>query len=170
MKNYSDMTQVICGVGGNQPNTPQAFSQLLNEIHQIMHNVMVSQVYTTEPMDYLDQPLFLNWCFSGNTAIQPAELIDRLLSIEKKLGRQRTIANGPRIIDIDVLLYGNQCINHPRIEVPHPRMHNRAFVLVPLIELYPEAKHPATGVFYRDYLNNLPEQGIYSMGLYPYNL
>jgi 2-amino-4-hydroxy-6-hydroxymethyldihydropteridine diphosphokinase len=103
----------------------------------------VSSIYETEPVDYLDQPWFLNCVLEAETDLQPLALLEALRSIESQLGGQKQFAKGPRKIDLDILLYGNETIATPELQVPHPRMLQRRFVLTPLAELAPELKHPA---------------------------
>lgn len=93
-----------------------------------------SGVYETEPVGYTDQPAFLNMVVAVRTALPPRQLLSVLLDIERSLGRTRTIRWGPRTIDLDLLLYGDQAVSEPDLTVPHPRMGERAFVLVPLLE------------------------------------
>jgi 2-amino-4-hydroxy-6-hydroxymethyldihydropteridine diphosphokinase len=103
----------------------------------------VSSIYETEPVDLLEQPWFLNCVVQGETTVPAVELLRALREIERRMGSKKLIARGPRLIDIDILLYGQQTINAPELQVPHPRMHQRRFVLVPLAELAPEVKHPS---------------------------
>jgi 2-amino-4-hydroxy-6-hydroxymethyldihydropteridine diphosphokinase len=101
-----------------------------------------SPIYETEPVGLAEQRWFLNMVVEGETALFPMQLLTRARKIERALGRMRTVANGPRTIDIDILLYGNTVIRTPRLEVPHPRMDQRRFVLVPLADLAPALRHP----------------------------
>ncbi len=103
----------------------------------------VSSIYETEPVDLLDQPWFLNCVVQGETTVPAVELLRALRGIERRMGSKKLIARGPRLIDIDILLYGQQSVDGPELQVPHPRMHLRRFVLVPLVELAPEVKHPS---------------------------
>jgi 2-amino-4-hydroxy-6-hydroxymethyldihydropteridine diphosphokinase len=103
----------------------------------------VSAMYETEPVDLLEQPWFLNCVVEGETVVPAVELLPELRAIEKRMGSQKLVASGPRLIDIDILLYGQQTIDTPELQVPHPRMQLRRFVLVPLAELAPEVKHPS---------------------------
>lgn len=96
-----------------------------------------SSVYETQPWGVLDQPNFLNQVVGGITSLAPLRLLNELKSIEKYMGRVETIRYGPRIIDLDILLYGKRILNYQRLQVPHPRMLERAFVLVPLAEIAP---------------------------------
>ncbi len=103
----------------------------------------VSSIYETEPVDLLEQPWFLNCVVKGETTVPAVELLRALREIERRMGSKKLIARGPRLIDIDILLYGQQTIDAQELQVPHPRMHLRRFVLVPLVELAPEVKHPS---------------------------
>ncbi len=101
-----------------------------------------SDFYETEPVDFRDQPWFLNCVIALQTDKSPRELLTNALVIEQAMGRQRTIEKGPRIVDIDILLAGNQIINEPGLKIPHSAMHKRRFVLEPLAEIAPDAVHP----------------------------
>jgi 2-amino-4-hydroxy-6-hydroxymethyldihydropteridine diphosphokinase len=101
----------------------------------------VSSIYETEPVDLLEQPWFLNCVVEGETTVPPAELLRELRALEKCMGSKKLVARGPRLIDLDILVYGRQTINMPELQVPHPRMHLRRFVLAPLAEIAPDLKH-----------------------------
>lgn len=104
----------------------------------------VSSAYETEPLDLTDQPMFLNLVLEAETALMPRQLLARAARIERSLGRRRTVAKGPRTIDIDILLYGSSVINTTDLTVPHPRLAARRFVLEPLAEIAPDLRHPVT--------------------------
>lgn len=104
-----------------------------------------SRIYETAPRDLEDQPWFLNQVLECETEVTPASLLKSLLAIEETMGRLRTIPNAARIIDIDILLYGDLIVRQPDLEIPHPRMAERRFVLEPLTELAPHLRHPVTG-------------------------
>lgn len=101
-----------------------------------------SQIYETEPVDYLDQPWFLNCVVQAETSLKPLALWQALRATETDMGRNKEIPKGPRVIDLDILLYDAAIITKPELEIPHPRMHLRRFVLVPLAELAPTVTHP----------------------------
>ena len=103
----------------------------------------VSSFYETEPVDYLKQPWFLNCVVMGETEVGAEELLRRLREIEMRMGSKKEFAKGPRLLDIDILLYGNETIDTAELQVPHPRMLERKFVLAPLAEIAPELRHPA---------------------------
>jgi 2-amino-4-hydroxy-6-hydroxymethyldihydropteridine diphosphokinase len=104
-----------------------------------------SLLYETEPVDFLDQPWFLNCVVEAETALAPRALLENLQSIERSLGSKKLVSRGPRIVDLDVLFYGDAVIHHPGMEIPHPRLAERRFVLIPLAELAPELRHPISG-------------------------
>jgi 2-amino-4-hydroxy-6-hydroxymethyldihydropteridine diphosphokinase len=103
----------------------------------------VSAFYETEPVDYLQQEWFLNCVVEGETELPGGTLLANLRAIEAQMGSKKAIAKGPRILDIDILLYGNETFATPELQVPHPRMTQRRFVLVPLAEIAPELRHPS---------------------------
>lgn len=105
----------------------------------------VSTFYDTEPVGYLDQPRFLNGALLLETDLEPLDLIRRLLAVEHGMGRERIVAKGPRVIDLDLLLYGSVVMSTPELTLPHPEMHERRFVLEPLAEVAPEMVHPVLG-------------------------
>ena len=106
----------------------------------------VSSFYRTAPVGYAGQPDFINAVAAIETGLAPRALLEALLDIERRHGRIRTIANGPRTLDLDLLLHGDQRIDEPGLTLPHPRMHERAFVMVPLAEIAPELAIPGRGV------------------------
>jgi 2-amino-4-hydroxy-6-hydroxymethyldihydropteridine diphosphokinase len=116
----------------------------------------VSPVYETEPVDYTNQPWFLNLVVEAETDLFPVQLLTRLERIEHDLGRVRTVAKGPRTIDIDILLYGHSVVRRRDLEIPHPRMAQRRFVLAPLADLAPDLRHPVTRQTVREMLESAP--------------
>ena len=105
----------------------------------------VSQFRETEPVGVIVQPLFLNGAVALDTSLSPRELLDRLLEIERELGRVRELRWGPRVVDLDLLVYGDRRMEEPGLRVPHPRLHERRFALEPLAELDPELDVPGLG-------------------------
>jgi 2-amino-4-hydroxy-6-hydroxymethyldihydropteridine diphosphokinase len=104
-----------------------------------------SSLYRNPPSGYLDQPEFVNAVAQIETRLEPRELLERLLAIEQLHGRVRDVPNGPRTLDLDILLYGGRRVRVPGLTIPHPRMLERAFVLVPLAEIAPDAAVPGRG-------------------------
>ena len=115
-----------------------------------------SGLYETEPVDFRDQPWFLNCVVALETGKTPRGLLAHALTIEGAMGRQRAGNKGPRVIDIDILLFGNRVIEEPGLKIPHPAMHERRFVLEPLAEIAPEALHPTIKRTARRLLAGLP--------------
>jgi 2-amino-4-hydroxy-6-hydroxymethyldihydropteridine diphosphokinase len=110
-----------------------------------IHILRRSSIYETEPQDRLDQPWFLNMVLEVETDFAPLELLAQIQKIEKELGRERNVPQGPRTIDIDILFYGSSVIATSELEIPHPRLAARRFVLEPLAELAPNLRHPLLG-------------------------
>lgn len=118
-----------------------------------------SSLYETEPVEVERQPWFLNCVVALETELMPRQLLSRLLAIEQKMGRRRTQPKGPRIIDIDILLFGASIVDTPALTIPHPAMHERRFVLEPLVEIAPEIRHPVLKKTAREMLDAFPPRG-----------
>ncbi len=121
-----------------------------------VHVLRASRIYETEPVDYVDQAWFLNQVVEAETALFPMQLLIRIARIERELGRTRTVPKGPRTLDIDILFYAEAVVHTARLEIPHPRMAERRFVLLPLAELAPDLRHPVTGLSVRQMLQKAP--------------
>jgi 2-amino-4-hydroxy-6-hydroxymethyldihydropteridine diphosphokinase len=119
-----------------------------------------SSIYETAPRDVEDQPWFLNQVIECETDLFPRQLLARLQKIERGMGRKRRMAKGPREIDLDILLFGDAVVKAPELEVPHPRMTERRFVLEPLAELVPDKKHPGTRRTMREMLAGVANQAV----------
>ena len=117
-----------------------------------------SSIYETAPRDVENQPWFLNQVIECETDLFPRQLLGRLQRIEREMGRKRRVAKGPREIDLDILLYGDVVMKSPELEVPHPRLTERRFVLEPLAELVPEKGHPGTRRTMREMLGRVASQ------------
>jgi 2-amino-4-hydroxy-6-hydroxymethyldihydropteridine diphosphokinase len=115
-----------------------------------------SGLYETEPVNFFDQPWFLNCVVALETGKTPRELLTHALAIEEGMGRRRTREKGPRNIDIDILLFGDRVIEEPGLKIPHPAMHERRFVLEPLAEIAPRVLHPMIKKTARQLLAGLP--------------
>jgi 2-amino-4-hydroxy-6-hydroxymethyldihydropteridine diphosphokinase len=119
-----------------------------------------SPIYETEPWGYTDQPAFLNQVIAGKTRLQPLTLLRCLKKLEVQIGRTPTFRNGPRLIDIDMLFYNDLILETPRLTLPHPRLHERAFVLTPLADIAPELRHPVLHKTVRELLAATDRAGV----------
>ena len=120
--------------------------------------VRSSSMYETEPVDYLDQPWFLNMAIQAETELAALDLLHALRGIETQMGSKKLVAKGPRLIDMDILLYGDKIIDTPELQVPHPRMNLRRFVLEPLAEIAANARNPVSGLTVSEMLNRTPDK------------
>jgi 2-amino-4-hydroxy-6-hydroxymethyldihydropteridine diphosphokinase len=118
----------------------------------------ISSLYETEPVDYLDQPWFLNMVVEAQTELNAVHLLQALHAIESQLGSKKSVAKGPRLIDLDILLFGDAIIDTPELQVPHPRMHLRRFVLQPLAEIAPNARHSVSALRVSEMLDRTPDK------------
>ena len=125
-----------------------------------LHVLRASSIYETAPRDVENQPWFLNQVIECDTDLFPRQLLERLQKIERAMGRKRTIAKGPREIDLDILLFGNAVVKAPELEIPHPRLAERRFVLEPLAELVPDKRHPRTRRTMREMLGGALNQTV----------
>ena len=142
------MTRAYVGLGANLGDREQMLRLALEKLaaEPSVELVAASQLRETEPVDFLDQPRFLNAAAAVETDLSPRQLLARLQLIECELGRGRAGRRfGPRVIDLDLLLYGSETVNEPELVIPHPRLHLRRFALEPLAELDPELEVPGKG-------------------------
>ena len=119
-----------------------------------------SSIYETAPREIVDQPWFLNQVVAAETTLFPRQLLARLLGVEQEMGRQRTVPKGPRLIDLDILLFGDAVIHAAGLEIPHPRMAERRFVLEPLAELVPALRPPRSSLTVQEMLNKVLDQPV----------
>jgi len=133
---------VYLSLGSNVGEREQNLRTAISKLRQIGELVAVSSFYETEPMEVANQPWFLNCAVAVKTGLMPMQLLSRMLKIEQEMGRRRMVPKGPRTIDIDILLFGNSVIHTSQLDVPHPALHQRRFVLEPLAEIAPAVRHP----------------------------
>jgi len=139
-------------VGDRAANLKTAIARL-GKLGKVM---AVSSFYETEPVEFAAQPWFLNCAVELHTEKMPKQLLAAILEIEKEMGRRRIQKKGPRTLDIDMLLFGNSIIKMKGLTIPHPAMHERRFVLEPLAEIAPEARHPVFKRSVRELRDDLP--------------
>jgi 2-amino-4-hydroxy-6-hydroxymethyldihydropteridine diphosphokinase len=144
-------------LGDRQANLRAAIERLVLPDVRVLRT---SPVYETAPVDYTAQPWFLNLVVEAETGLFPMRLLSRIGRIERALGRVRTVAKGPRTIDIDILLYGQAVVRSATLEIPHPRMAERRFVLAPLADLTPTLRHPVTHRTVSEMLEAAPAQTV----------
>ena len=144
-------------IGNREANLREALRLLSESGIEISK---LSGIYETEPVDYLDQPWFLNAVLEAQTNLPAAQLLSTLRQIESQMGSKKAIAKGPRLIDLDILLYGDETIDTPELQVPHPRMLQRNFALAPLAEIAPTLRHPAWPAPAVDLLAHSPDKSI----------
>ena len=152
------MTIAAIALGANLGDRMATLRAAIERISRLGAIIKVSSVYETDPVGYLDQPAFYNAVLLIDTNLEPGTIMQSLLAIEAELGRVRTFANAPRAIDLDLLLYGDEIRETPALTLPHPRMHERAFVLVPLAEIEPDLIHPRLNKSIAELLELLPEK------------
>ena len=133
---------IFIGIGANLGPVRENFTRALRSIQKRAHVVAVSSLYESDPVGPQDQPKFTNAVVKVETELSPFELLDYLKTIERKIGRKRTKRWGPRVIDLDIIFYGELVISTDSLVIPHPRAHERRFVLEPLLEIEPDAGIP----------------------------
>ena len=141
------MTRAYVGLGANLGQREETLREAVRILDRApdVDVIAVSELRETEPVGPIAQPPFLNGAVALETALSARELLELLLDVERSLGRIREERWGPRVVDLDLLLYGDDVVDEPGVEVPHPRLHERRFALEPLAELDPELELPGRG-------------------------
>jgi 2-amino-4-hydroxy-6-hydroxymethyldihydropteridine diphosphokinase len=141
------VTRAAIALGSNLDDPEAQVERGFDEIGKLPQTQLIarSRLYRTAPVGYADQPDFINACALVETALAPRELLDGLFAIERAHHRIRNIPNGPRTLDLDIILYGDQVIDEPGLTIPHPRAHEREFVLKPLRDVWADFVIPASG-------------------------
>jgi 2-amino-4-hydroxy-6-hydroxymethyldihydropteridine diphosphokinase len=154
------MHQVYLALGANLGNRWENLQQGLNCLGDLGTVEKISCCYETEPIGYLDQPFFLNIACLFSTELDPHTLLQRIKNIEEQMGRLVSFRNAPRPIDIDIILFDDIVMDSPELIIPHPRMSERAFVLVPLADIAPEVVHPTLSLAIHELLQKVNCRGI----------
>ncbi len=136
---------VYLALGSNMGNRLANLKNAISNLPPQLDVKKKSTVYETPPWGHTDQPMFLNQVVMAKTYMQPGDLLAHLKRLETALGREASFENGPRLIDIDILFYDEEIIDSPPLVIPHPRLHQRGFVLVPLNDIAPDLVHPVLG-------------------------
>lgn len=162
----AEVGPVAVGLGSNRGPRARHLAAGRAAVGRLLSDVRCSRVYETAPVGEVEQPAFLNMCCVGRTAVPAGHLLEALLEAEARSGRVRSAGPGddPRTLDLDLLLYGEERSERPELELPHPRMAGRAFVLVPLAELIPDAPVPGTGRTVRELAGEVEADGVRALG------
>jgi 2-amino-4-hydroxy-6-hydroxymethyldihydropteridine diphosphokinase len=147
---------VYLSLGSNLGDREARLRDAIARLQTLGRVVSVSSFYETEPVEFTDQEWFLNCAVALETTETPEQMMEAILQIEHEMGRQRLKKKGPRLIDIDILLFSDKVVDSAELTIPHPAMHERRFVLQPLAEIAPEARHPVLKKTVRELLDTLP--------------
>lgn len=158
------MAKIYLGLGSNVGDRPANINKAIVLLSQKIKNIKLSKVYETKPMTYVDQDNFLNAVLEGTTDLQPKALLAFTGQVELDVGRIRRFRNGPREIDIDILFYDNMIFHDAQLELPHPRMHQREFVLRPMLDLNGKLVHPVYKKTIRQLYKKLPKDALCVIG------
>jgi 2-amino-4-hydroxy-6-hydroxymethyldihydropteridine diphosphokinase len=155
---------VYLGLGSNIGDREQHLRRAVEQLQgPDLRILRLSPLYETEPVDYTRQPWFVNRVAEAETELFPMQLLARLGRVERALGRVRGIPKGPRVIDIDILFFGRAVVRTAKLEVPHPRIAERRFVLEPLADLAPDLRHPVTRKTIREMLDAAPPHKVHRL-------
>jgi 2-amino-4-hydroxy-6-hydroxymethyldihydropteridine diphosphokinase len=152
------MSKIFLALGSNIENRKQYIGKAILLLQEKINDVTIASLYETKPQYFEDQNTFLNTVLSGSTNLELQELLQFTKTIEKKVGRVERFRNGPREIDIDILFYDNVVYKDEDLEIPHPRLQEREFVLVPFSDINEDFFHPVLKKTIRELLDTLPEE------------
>lgn len=154
------MAIVYLGLGSNLGPRCANLRAAVTALSPAVRVLVESSIYETPPWGVTDQPVFLNMVLRGETSLPPEELLQMLKQLESRLGRASSVRYGPRLIDVDILFYDDLVLTSPELTIPHPRLHERAFVLVPLAEIAADLVHPRLHKTIRALLATVDQSGI----------
>lgn len=152
--------RVYLALGSNIGDRRGNLREALQRLRAVVELHKISAIYETEPVGYVEQPRFFNLVCAGTTLLPADELLRAAKEIEWQMGRRPTFRNAPRPLDIDILFYDDIRLESEHLTIPHPRLRERAFVLVPLAEISPDLVDPISGKTVRDLLNGVTQEGI----------
>ena len=157
----SDLREIIyLSLGSNLGDRKANLESVFEELTPAIEVILCSSIYQTEPWGFKDQPDFLNMVVQGETELLPRELLAYLKKIEKKIGRKPSFIYGPRLVDIDILFYGKKVVDEVQLTIPHNKIPERAFVLVPLLEIAPDLKFPDSDQTVSDLVSSIDTSGV----------
>jgi len=152
------MEIIFLALGSNIENRKQHIETAITLLREKVHDIIVAPLYETKPQYFEDQQNFLNTVLRGYTDLKPRELLQFTKTIQQEVGRVERFRNGPREIDIDILFYDNQVYKDEELEIPHPRLQERDFVLQPFADINPDFPHPILKKTIREMLDTIPEE------------
>lgn len=154
------MAQVYLAIGSNLGDRLENLALAIKTLEPRIHVRRSSSVYQTAPWGYAEQPAFLNQVVEAETLLSPLRLLNQLKRIEKQIGREKTFRYGPRVVDLDILFYDDLVRHTKCLKIPHPRLQERAFVLVPMAEIAPDFLHPVLNVTICALLAEIDQSGV----------
>ena len=149
---------VYIGLGSNLGDRQENLERALRLLSQELIILRVSSIYETDPWGHYNQPRFFNCVCQFETLLNPREILAVVKDVERQMGRLHKVRWGPRVIDVDILLFGEEMVDEPDLEVPHPFMCQRAFVLIPLAEMAPNLGHPVCGLTIRELVRKVNDK------------